>query len=160
MWLSDSTCSRLLSCFGNLIIKKILKYQLPNVYKSVEIQMFIMSKYSTFPNCSIFDCCNDNRYIDIFLSVTCSQAVTAQSVRRQIFWSRGLRIVSRRRPNFCLFALFSLFLYIQMFCYTIMKLFITLLENVNKSRTSARRLCLFNHRAVILLHTNYDCFIL
>jgi hypothetical protein len=41
--LSDSTCLRLLSCFGSLIIKKILKYQLPNVFGSVEIQMFIMS---------------------------------------------------------------------------------------------------------------------
>jgi hypothetical protein len=74
-----------LSCFGNLIIKKILKYQLPNVYGLVEIQMFIMSKYNTFPNSSIFDCCNDNRYIDIVMSTTCSQAVIAQSVRRQIF---------------------------------------------------------------------------
>jgi hypothetical protein len=72
--------------FGNLIIKKIIKYQLPNVYGSVEIQMFIVSKYNTFHNSSIFDCCNDNRYIDIVLSATCSQAVIAQSVRRRIFY--------------------------------------------------------------------------
>jgi hypothetical protein len=99
--------------------------------------MFIMSKYNTFPNSSIFDCCNDNRYIDIVLSVTCSQAVIAQSVRRRIFYPevRGSYPVGAR--IFAFFALFSLFLYIQMFCYTIMKLFITLLENVNKSRTSA-----------------------
>jgi hypothetical protein len=28
---------------------------------------------------------NDDRYVDILLSVTCSQAVIAQSVRRRIF---------------------------------------------------------------------------
>jgi hypothetical protein len=99
-----------------------------------------MSKHSTFPNCSIFDCCNDNRYIDIFLSVTCSQAAIAQSVRRRFFYPdvQGLYPVGAR--IFAFFALFSLFLYIQMFCYTIMKLFITLLENVNKSRTSVGNL--------------------
>jgi hypothetical protein len=86
----------------------VLKYQLPNVYESVEIQMFIMSKYSTFPHCYIFDCCNDIRYIDIFVSVTCSQAVIAQSVRRRIFVLevRGLYPVGARTFAFLLCFLF------------------------------------------------------
>jgi hypothetical protein len=107
------------SGYCHLIIKKILKCQLPNVYGSVEIQMFIMSKYNTFPNCSIFDCCNDNRYIDIVLSVTCSQAVIAQSVRRQIFYLdvRGSYPVGARIFGLLLCFFFFFFLYIQMFLY-------------------------------------------
>jgi hypothetical protein len=42
---------------------------------------------------------------------------------------------------FILFSFFSFF-YIQMFFYTIMKIFIALLENINKSRASAGRLSL------------------
>jgi hypothetical protein len=98
-----------LSFFGNLIIKKILKYQLPNVYGSVEIQMFIMSRYNTFPNSSIFDCGNDARYIDIVLSGTYNQAVIAQSVRRQIFDPEVRGSYPVGAQIFCFFALFSLF---------------------------------------------------
>jgi hypothetical protein len=92
-----------------------------------------MSKYNTFPNSSIFDCCNHNRYIDIVLSAFCCQAVIAQSVRHRIFDPevRGSYPVGARIFACLLCSLF--FLYIQMFCYTIMKLFTTLLENVNKS---------------------------
>jgi hypothetical protein len=99
-----------------------------------------MSKHSTIPNCSKFDFRNDDRYKDILLSLNCSQAFITQSVRRQIFYPdvRGSYPVGARIFAFVL----SLFLYIQMFFYTIMKLFITLLENVNKSRTSAGRFSL------------------
>jgi hypothetical protein len=104
--------------------------------------MYIMSKHSTIPNCFKFDFHHDDRYKDILLSLNCSQAFTAQSVRRRIFYLdvRGSYPVSAQ--IFCFFAFFSLFLYIQMFFYTIMKLFSTFLEIVNKSRTSAGRLSL------------------
>jgi hypothetical protein len=77
------------------------------------------------------------------LPFTCCQAFIAQSVRRRIFdlEVRGSYPVGARIFAFLLSFLFF-FLYIQMFFYTIMKLFITLFENVNKSRTSAGRLSL------------------
>jgi hypothetical protein len=101
-----------------------------------------MSKHSTLPNCSKFDFRNDDRNRDILLSLNCSQAFIAQSVRRRIFYPdvRGSYPVDARIFAFLLSFLF--FLYIQMFFYTIMKLFITLLENLNKSRTSAGKLSL------------------
>jgi hypothetical protein len=79
--------------------------------------MFIMSKYYTFPNCSIFDCCNDNRYIDIVLSVTCSQAVFAQSVKRRIFDPevRGSYPVGARSFAFCF--VFSFFVHSNVLLY-------------------------------------------
>jgi hypothetical protein len=39
----------------------------------------------------------------------------------------------------CFHKFLAFFFYIQTFFYTIMNLFITLLENVNKSRTSANQ---------------------
>jgi hypothetical protein len=69
MQLSDSICSRLLSCLGNLTIKKILKYQHPNVYGSVEIQMFIMSENNIISSCSIFDCCNQDRVYSHYIAL-------------------------------------------------------------------------------------------
>jgi hypothetical protein len=53
--LADSIRSRLMAWFGSPIIKKIPKCHPPNVYGYVEIRMYIMSKYSTVPNCSKFD---------------------------------------------------------------------------------------------------------
>jgi hypothetical protein len=48
--------------------------------------MFIMSKkYVLFPIVLSLNFHNDDRYIDILLSNTCSQAAIAQSVRRRIF---------------------------------------------------------------------------
>jgi hypothetical protein len=54
----------------------------------------------------------------------------------------GLRLIPSTSDFFLFFLFFSFFLYIQMFFYTIMKLFITLLENVNKSCTSVGSLSL------------------
>jgi hypothetical protein len=53
--LADTICSRLLAWFGSPIIKKIIEYHPLNVYGYVEIWMYIMSQYSTIPNCSEFD---------------------------------------------------------------------------------------------------------
>jgi hypothetical protein len=47
--------------------------------------MYIMYKYRTIPNCSEFGLRNDDRYIDILLPSTCSQAFIAQLVRLWIF---------------------------------------------------------------------------
>jgi hypothetical protein len=70
--------------------------------------------------------------------------------------SRGPRIVSRRAPEFLLLCFVFSFLYIQMLCYTIMKLFITLLENVNKSRTSAGNLSLNTYKLVCQNYLNWN----
>jgi hypothetical protein len=61
--------------------------------------------------------------------------------------------------------MFLAFFYIQTFFYTIMNLFITLLENVNKSRTSANNVSLMTEEwytvlIIIMVHkkkvkTNY-----
>ena len=76
-----------------------------------------MSKYNTFPNSSIFDCCNDNRYIDIVLSATCSQAVIAQWVRRRIF-DPEVRESYPSGPEFLLFCfLFSFFVHSNVLLY-------------------------------------------
>jgi hypothetical protein len=48
-----------------------------------------------------------------------------------------VQVNSLNLPYFPFFHKFLAFFYIQTFFYTIMNLFITLLENVNKSRTSA-----------------------
>jgi hypothetical protein len=48
-----------------------------------------------------------------------------------------VQVYSLNLPYFPFVHKFLAFFYIQMFFYTIMNLFITLLENVNKSRTSA-----------------------
>jgi hypothetical protein len=69
-YLSDSICLRLLSWFGSLKIKQIPKYQPPNVYGSVEIQMFIMCKNSTIPNCSNFDVRNEDRVYRHFIATS------------------------------------------------------------------------------------------
>jgi hypothetical protein len=113
--------------------------------------MYIMSKHRTIPNCSKFDFRNDDRYKDTLLSLNCSQAFIAQSVRRRIFYPDVRRSypVGARLFAFCF--LFSFFLYIQMFFYTVMKIFISLLENVNKSRTSADRLSLKVSVCLLLL---------
>jgi hypothetical protein len=152
--LADSIRSRLLSWFGSLIIKKISEYHPPKVDGSVEIQMFIMYNNRTIPSCSKFGCRNDDRYIDILLPCTCSQAFIAQSVRRRIFYVevRGSYPVGAR--NFLFLLSFLLFLYIQMFFYTIMKLFVTLLQNVNRSRTSAGRLSLMT-KQTFTTNSNY-----
>jgi hypothetical protein len=42
------------------MIKNFTKYQSLNVYGSVEIRMFIMSKNSTVPCCTNFDFCNED----------------------------------------------------------------------------------------------------
>jgi hypothetical protein len=52
---ANSIRSRLKAWFGSPIIKKIPEYHPRNVYGYVEIWMYIMSKYSTIPNCSKFD---------------------------------------------------------------------------------------------------------
>jgi cyanate permease len=78
--------------------------------------------------------------IDILLPITCSQALIAQSVRRRIFYLEVRRPYPVGTRMFAFLLSFLFFLYIQMFFYTIMKLFMTLLENVNKSQTSAGRL--------------------
>jgi hypothetical protein len=142
--LADSIRSRLLSWFGSLIIKKIPEYHPPNVYGYVEMWMYIMSKHCTIPNCSKCDFRNDDRYKDILLSLNCSQAFITQSVRRRIFYPdlRRSYPVTSAPEFFAFFLFFFFFLYIQMFFYTIMERFITLLQNVNKSRTSAGRLSL------------------
>jgi hypothetical protein len=82
-----------------------------------------MSKYRTIPNCSKFDFCNDDRYKAIMLSLNCSQAFIAQS-----------DFLFRRPLSFLFFVHSNALLYYY-------ELFITLLENFNKSRTSAGRLC-------------------
>jgi hypothetical protein len=84
--LADSIRSRLLSWFGIPKIKKIPEYHPLNVYGYIEIWMYIMSKHSTIPNCSKFDFRYDDRCKDVLLSLNCSQAFIAQSVRRRIFY--------------------------------------------------------------------------
>jgi hypothetical protein len=110
--LADSICLQLLSWFGSPIIKKFPEYHPPNVYGYVEMWMYIMSKYSTIPNCSNFDFRNDDRYKYILLSLNCSQAFIAQSVRRRIFdqdvrgsYSIDARIFAVMLPSlsFCTF---------------------------------------------------------
>jgi hypothetical protein len=64
--LADSIRSQLLSWFGSPIIKKLPEYHPPNVYKYVEIWMYIMSKYSTIPNCSNFDFCNESHIYALY----------------------------------------------------------------------------------------------
>jgi hypothetical protein len=129
--------------YCSIIIKKIPEYHPPNVYGSVEIQMFIMSNNRTIPYCSKFGCHNDDRYIDFFFASHLQPSLHSSVGKATDFLSRGQGIVSSRaRIFFFFFAFFFPFLYIQMFFYTIMKLFITLLENVNKSRTGAGRLSL------------------
>jgi hypothetical protein len=68
-------------------------------------------------------------------------ACIAQAVRRRVFDIQGSNPVGARFFSF-FSSFFFLFFYIQMFFYTIMRLFIALLENVNKSRTSAGSLSL------------------
>jgi hypothetical protein len=103
--------------------------------------MFIMSKNNTFPNSFKFALSQWWSLYRYFI-ITHLQSNRHSSVGKATdFVSRRPRIGARRRPNFSFFAFF-LFLYIQMFCYAIMKLFITLHKNVNKSRTSAGRLSL------------------
>jgi hypothetical protein len=53
-----------------------------------------------------------------------------------------VQVHSLNLPYFPFFISFLPFFYIQTFFYTIMDLFITLLENVNKSRTSANNVSL------------------
>jgi hypothetical protein len=53
-----------------------------------------------------------------------------------------VQVHSLNLPYFPFFHKFLAFFYIQTFLYTIMNLFITLLENVNKSRTSANNVSL------------------
>jgi hypothetical protein len=56
-----------------------------------------------------------------------------------------VQIQSKSQSKFFFFPCFSkvsCFFYIQTFFYTIMNLFISLLENVNKSRTSASNVSL------------------
>jgi hypothetical protein len=53
-----------------------------------------------------------------------------------------VQVHSLNLPYFSFFHKFLAFFYIQTFFYTIMNLFITLLENVNKSRTSANNVSL------------------
>jgi hypothetical protein len=53
-----------------------------------------------------------------------------------------VQVHSLNLPYFPFFHNFLAFFYIQTFFYTIMNLFITLLENVNKSRTSANNVSL------------------
>jgi hypothetical protein len=53
-----------------------------------------------------------------------------------------VQVHSLNLPYFPFFHKFLSFFYIQTFFYTIMNLFITLLENVNKSRTSANNVSL------------------
>jgi hypothetical protein len=67
-----------------------------------------MSKHSTIPNCSKFDFRNDDRYKDILLSLNCSQAFLAQSVKRRIFYPdvRGSYPVGARICAFLLSFLF------------------------------------------------------
>jgi hypothetical protein len=103
-------------------------------FPSITLQMFTdMYKFecilclNIIPNCSKFDFRNDDRYKDILLSLNCTQ-MSAD------------RITSA--PEFLFFCFIIFFLYIQMFFYTIIKLLISLLAIVNKSRTSAGRLSL------------------
>jgi hypothetical protein len=53
-----------------------------------------------------------------------------------------VQVHSLNLPYFPFFLKFLAFFYIQTVFYTIMNLFITLLENVNKSRTSANNVSL------------------
>jgi hypothetical protein len=66
-----------------------------------------------------------------------------------------VQVHSLNLPYFASFHKFlAFFFYIQTFLYTIMNLFITLLENVNKSRTSANNVSL-NVRNCRTLYKTY-----
>jgi hypothetical protein len=70
--------------------------------------MYIMSKHSTMSNRSKSDFRNDDRYNDILLSLNCSQALKAQSIRRRIFYPTSAdRIPSA--PEFLPFFFFCFF---------------------------------------------------
>jgi hypothetical protein len=57
-----------------------------------------------------------------------------------------VQVHSLNLPYFPFFShKFLAFFYIQTFFYTVMNLFITLLENVNKSRTNANYVSLNSH---------------
>jgi hypothetical protein len=80
-----------------------------------------------------------------------------KSPRRSVFF---LTCSSRVRISAAPGVFFSFFFYIQMFYYTIMKSLLSLLENVNKSRTSAGSLSLiFNilatHHLFPHMHISY-----
>jgi hypothetical protein len=126
-----------LSCFGDLIIKKILKYQLLNVYGSVEIQMFILSKNNTISSCSSFDVVMKIAYT-VIISRQDSIEVLRRSGSAHDFLTKGSWFESQSAHIFFLFVLlFILIFNIKIFFYTIMYICINLLENVNKSCTSA-----------------------
>jgi hypothetical protein len=93
------------------MIKKNLKYdQRSNVYSCVEIRMYIMSKNSTLPICTKFDFCNEvYRYFVVNLWQPSPQSAVGKA--------------TDQIPSAHDFLNF--FLYIQMFCYTIIKPFIT-----------------------------------
>jgi hypothetical protein len=59
-----------------------------------------------------------------------------------------VQVHSLNLPYFPFSHKFLAFFYIQTFFYTIMNLFITLLENVNKSRTSANNVSLMHSATV------------
>jgi hypothetical protein len=60
-----------------------------------------------------------------------------------------VQVHSLNLPYFPFFHKFLAFFYIQTFFYTIMNLFITLLENVNESRSSANN--------VSLMYSAFEC---
>jgi hypothetical protein len=78
--------------------------------------------------------------------------------RKSICTSLGSNPGPRNYDFFPFPPLFSFFCHIQTFFYTSMNIFITLLENVNKSRTSANNLCwILNHikRSEVLCSSSY-----
>jgi hypothetical protein len=65
--LADPTLSGLLAWFSSLRIKKFTESPPPNVIRSIEIRMFIMSQNRTNAWSTNFDFCHEDRYIDAFL---------------------------------------------------------------------------------------------
>jgi hypothetical protein len=89
-----------------------------------------------------FDLRIEVRYRGAILWLTCMPVAVAMWTRELLFNQEIAGSNPGRRIFLSFFLFFFFFFYIQIFFYTIMKLVITLLENVNKSRTSAGSLSL------------------
>jgi hypothetical protein len=133
-------------CHSSIVLyfKKTLKYQLLNVCSSLEMWMFIMSKNRKNMVLLVILILYWRLPYKHYIVSQQYPCIDSSIGRVEDFLTKRLWFESRRRKFFPVFLLCFLFFYIQMFFYSIMRIFITLLENVNKSCTSASSLSLKN----------------